>query len=938
MKSYNLGVRDGSKFLDMNTIPTVPIYLYEDFDKKLILTEELRKSPLVWIKYQSRSDSSGNQSESLYMLTNNYKMYIILREFSPGSYFLSVRGIFPKKQSDTRSVLRNYIQVKHRFTLFLKGDRNYADPAAAWIFFTKLKNECIRLKIAEELEKEDEIDLLDGMSQEKTDLKESIAEFCDLHTRLIDFEEEYEKKKGYDFTYSAVKATEKNENIKGVSYCFKINESLEKTDKDTLVGQNIFIKKDEEDKGIPATINEVDARSNEFIIKILRAVGYDEIPQPGYIKKSDRNVTFEIQRSAFNSIAEGNAVNQRVFNNIALGECIPVENHTVVKMERLTESQEKAVNMAINTEDFMLVQGPPGTGKTEIIVTMLKLFVDQGKKVLISSKNNLAVDNVLEKCIDKGLKCIRLGRPETVKIDKVKGVLVDVYVLALQKEIEQQARKFQDGMKENVNQYNEKLGLLESVWYRLEEKAKVKKKLMWTKILLFLFKLLKLISFVPYFARKYDQLDQNSKKMANILQNIITEIRDKSSMLGLEFTAKNKAFKSHVDILIKKYKKMIEDAPKKLSISEQWIKELQGRQDVLSEISLEYVQIIGATCIGVNTNRLFKDMEYDVAIIDEAGQIQLHDIIVPMSKARKTILIGDHKQLPPVADDDFIKEAREKFEEIEVDLDEIYKVSLFEKLFHIVGNENKVMLDTQFRMHEEIARPISDLFYEGKYKTGCKTEHRLINFGGLKNPIYFIDTCDMPEKFETVNIIDNQNVYTNPAEAKIIAKIIGERIDFLNEGIQILDYKGERVCRLEDLGVITPYKAQIDCIKKQIIDELVDHALIDRAKVINMVEKIEIDTVDSFQGRDKEIIFYSFVRSNPEYKIGFLNEMRRLNVTITRAKRLLIMVGDSQTLTNTSARNPLANDKPPRYYFKAFIEYCQQKGYYYKGFNSGGVL
>ena len=110
--------------------------------------------------------------------------------------------------------------------------------------------------------------------------------------------------------------------------------------------------------------------------------------------------------------------------------------------------------MAMNTEDFMLVQGPPGTGKTEIIVTMLKLLVDQGKKVLISSKNNLAVDNVLEKCIDKGLKCIRLGRPETVKIDKVKNVLVDVYVLALQKEIEN-CPKYQDGMKENVIQYNE---------------------------------------------------------------------------------------------------------------------------------------------------------------------------------------------------------------------------------------------------------------------------------------------------------------------------------------------------------------------------------------------------------------------------------------------------------------------------------------------------
>ncbi|NLX65154.1 MAG: AAA family ATPase [Clostridiaceae bacterium] len=937
MKNYNLGVRDGTKFFDMNTIPTVPVYLYEDYDKKFILAEELRKSPLVWVKYQNRGDISGNLSESLYMLTNNYKMYIILREFSPGNYFLSVRGIFPKKQSDTRSVLRNYIQVRHRFILLMKGTKSYADPAAAWIFFNRIKNECIRLNIAEELEKEDDL-LKELLGKENTDLKESIAEFCNIHTRLIDFEEEYDKKKGYDFTYSAVRATEKNENIKGVSYCFKINESLERLDKDALVGQSILIKKDEEDKGIPATINDIDSQNNEFIIKILKIVGHDEIPQSGYIKKSDRNVTFEIQRAAFNSIAEGSAVNQRIFNNIALGECFPITNRTVVKMDKLTESQEKAINMAINAEDFMLVQGPPGTGKTEIIVAMLKLFVDQGKKVLVSSKNNLAVDNVLEKCIDKGLKCIRLGRPETVKIDKVRSVLVDVYVLALQKEIEQHARKYQENMKENVHKYNEKLGILESVWYRLEEKSRVQRKLIWTKILLFLFKLLKLISFVPYFARKHDILNQNVNKITNILQGIIEEIRAKSAVVGLEFTMKNKAFKSHVDILIKKYKKMIEDAPKKLSISEQWIKELQGRQDVLSEISLEHVQIIGATCIGVNTNRLFKDMEYDVAIIDEAGQIQLHDIIVPMSKAKKTILIGDHKQLPPVADDDFIKEAREKFEDIELNLDEIYKVSLFEKLFHMVGDENKIMLDTQFRMHEDIAEPISELFYEGKYKTGCKKEHRLINFGGLKNPIYFVDTCDMPEKYETVNIVDNQNVYTNHTEAAIIAKVIGERIDFLNEGIRILDYKGERVCTLEDVGIITPYKAQIECIKKHLFDELINSAQIDRAKVKNIIEKIEIDTVDSFQGRDKEIIFYSFVRSNPECKIGFLNELRRLNVTITRAKRLLIMVGDSHTLINTTAKNPLSGDKPPRYYFKAFIEYCKQKGYYHKGFISGGAL
>jgi len=939
MKKYNLGVKDNLKFLDMNTMTAVPIYLYEDLDKKYILDEELKKSPLVWVKYQNRADG-GNQSESLYMLTNNYKMHMIIKQFSNGSHFLSVRGIFPKKQSDTRSVLKNYIQVKHCFNWFIKGARNYADPQAAWIFFNRIKNECIRLNIAEELEKENDIGLQVGMLKEKIDEMENVSEFCSIHTQLINFEEEYERQKGYDFTYSDFKATEKNDNTKGVSYHFKIDDSLEKIDKDTLVGQNIIIKKDEADKGIPATINEVDTESNSFSIKIFKRVGYDEIPPLGYIKKSDRNITFEIQRSAFNSIVEGTAVNRRAYNNIVLGECIPVENHTTIKMGNLTESQEKAVNMAMNTEDFLLVQGPPGTGKTEIIVAMLKLFVEQGKKVLISSKNNLAVDNVLEKCIDKGIKCIRLGRPEAVKVEKVKSVLVDVYVLTIQKEIEQLAQRYQVGMREKVQQYIGKLGVVESIVLKLKEKVKVEKELRRTKIPLLLFKLLKLIAFVPYFAQKYALLDQKVQKMANVIQNIRIDISNKALAIELDIgmDAKNNGFERYVDELRQKLEKMIEDSPKKLSISEQWIKELQSRQDVLSEISLEYVQIIGATCIGVNTNRLFKNMEYDVAIIDEAGQIQLHDIIVPMTKARKTILIGDHKQLPPVADEDFLKEARSKFEGIEVDLDEIFKLSLFEKLFHSVGSENKVMLDTQFRMHKDIAQPISELFYGGKYKTGCKIEHREINLGGLKNPIYFIDTCNMTEKFETVNIIDNQNVYTNFAEARIIAKIIVERIDFLNEGIQILDYNGEKTCMLEDVGIITPYKAQIECIKNEIIKGLMNLLLVDRAKVRSIVEKIEIDTVDSFQGRDKEIIFFSFVRSNPECKIGFLNELRRLNVTITRAKRLLVMVGDSHTLINTSARNPLPNDKPPRHYFEAFIRYCKQKGYYHNGINNGGLL
>lgn len=105
------------------------------------------------------------------------------------------------------------------------------------------------------------------------------------------------------------------------------------------------------------------------------------------------------------------------------------------------------------------------------------------------------------------------------------------------------------------------------------------------------------------------------------------------------------------------------------------------------------------------------------------------------------------------------------------------------------------MLDTQFRMHEDIAQPISQLFYGGNYKTGCKTEHRLIDIAGFKDPMIFLDTIELPDKYETVTVIDEETkqvAYTNPTEARIIASVL-ERIYMpLQDGMTVLDYKGPK--------------------------------------------------------------------------------------------------------------------------------------------------
>lgn len=122
----------------------------------------------------------------------------------------------------------------------------------------------------------------------------------------------------------------------------------------------------------------------------------------------------------------------------------------------------------------------------------------------------------------------------------------------------------------------------------------------------------------------------------------------------------------------------------------QWERELQNRCEELEDALFAQVKVIGATCISSETDRNFKKLEYDVAIVDESGQITLHDVIVPMAKARKVILIGDHLQLPPVSDSDLIRrmEEDERFQQ-EEGLDRYYSVSLFGRTVRAAPEANK---------------------------------------------------------------------------------------------------------------------------------------------------------------------------------------------------------------------------------------------------------
>jgi len=290
------------------------------------------------------------------------------------------------------------------------------------------------------------------------------------------------------------------------------------------------------------------------------------------------------------------------------------------------------------------------------------------------------------------------------------------------------------------------------------------------------------------------------------------------------------------------------------------IKEISKIEEKIAQKILEEAQVILCTNSSAALEFL-RDFEFDSAVIDEATQATIPSILIPICKAKKFILAGDHKQLPPTVLSEKAKALSE---------------TLFEKLIQKYP-EKSVLLNVQYRMNEILMEFPNEEFYEGKLKTDESVKNitlrdfkiKIPKFGNFwnkildpENVVCFLDTSKSERKFERIRAESTSK--ENPFEVEIVKSILEKMFE---AGI-----------KKEWVGVITPYDDQLDLLRK------------------NLEELVEINTVDGFQGREKEIILISFVRSNKEKILGFLSDLRRLNTAITRAKRKLICVGDSETL------------------------------------------
>lgn len=440
--------------------------------------------------------------------------------------------------------------------------------------------------------------------------------------------------------------------------------------------------------------------------------------------------------------------------------------------ERLNEFQRQAVRSALAAQDIALVHGPPGTGKTTVLAEVIQQTVAQGKSVLATAPSNIAVDNMLEKLLDAGLKVVRLGHPARIL--------------------------------ENLRHA--------TLMAQLDEHPDQK--------------VIRL-------------MDQDRERLA------VQRLR-KQGRLTFE---EDKALKKEIKAL--------------------W-KEARAMEKSISKRIIHQADVVLATHGGIGP--ILASERFDLVCMDEASQSTEPLSWIPILLAGKVVMAGDPLQLPPTIHS---QEAGDRG----------LRTTLMERLQPALPEQLQTLLRVQYRMNEQIMGFSSAQFYKNQLIAHDSVkDHSLLDIPhvtptGLTGArLIFVDTAGTGYSETWNELLDSRE---NEGEARLVLKL--------------WDELAEAGVKPHWAALISPYAAQVRKLR---------HAV---------PPKLEVGTVDGFQGREKEVILLSLVRSNETGEVGFLSDTRRMNVAMTRARRLLIVVGDSATIGRHK-------------FYEAFLDYVQTHG------------
>ena len=571
----------------------------------------------------------------------------------------------------------------------------------------------------------------------------------------------------------------------------------------------------------------------------------------------------------------------------------------------LSDDKKEAVSRAVSSNELFLIQGPPGTGKTSVIVEIVLQILkrDPSSRILLTSQSNVAVDHALTQIAkaagDSPPEMVRIGRSEKIGHGG-KNWTLEERARSWRQEVldrcnpeldnlrsaERQARRtikaaevIPDSVVESTGELEEWIAEAKEIAeqlreYKQEQSALGTEASAATKD-----------AIADIVEQTHDELKEQLVALNGLLpEPIDTQYMNDEDILAeiIKAAAPSSQFESKIEDPATQELHRIQELRRTLT---DW-RTVVGLTPDFQVLIAKSSRVVAATCqfSGRRNNQgQAGEVRFDWVIVDEAGRATVPEVLIPIVQSERAILVGDERQLPPMVEDMIGEESDGSPDEHSLE------TSLFQSIVEQAGesdHDHIASLRTQYRMHPAIGNLVSKVFYEGSLENGEPKSSRPYAFEWMPAPVTWLSTSHMPKRAET-RVGES---YANPTEADIV--------------LQLLD-KMEEMCRERrrrpSVGVICGYSAQVELLTTRINPE-------DNGRWRNL--QIEIATVDSFQGRECDVVVYSTVRSNKENRIGFLKDRRRINVALSRARDLLVIVGDNymmETATIGADLNPFAS-------------------------------
>lgn len=508
-----------------------------------------------------------------------------------------------------------------------------------------------------------------------------------------------------------------------------------------------------------------------------------------------------------------------------------------------SNNQQRAIINAIHREPLTVIQGPPGTGKTTVITEIVFQILEKSPdaKILITSQTNDAVDNVLDNLLEKEIPIVRLSGVRKPKQNLRKHTL--------DRKIEGWKEEVRKKTKENWKPY----------------KDKFKKELEKENIILL--PIFEILSTDKQWKIKKQQIEQLIERISNY-RDIINSLNSEIEFVNALNEISKYNFKEYFE---------------KQQIYKDWLAAISSLDEnsSINQKLIDSIRVIGATTNHIASKKYAKyNFDFDYVIMDESGKATTAEALIPLVLGNKAILVGDHRQLRPMltSNREVEKWLREKYksetDEFDSWDDYFNRPSLFEQVITRIDEDFKSQLDECRRSSKEQVLLTSKCFYEPFGDEPIQPVNRTIDKEHnldlkVDSSIIFLDIGNSYK-----SEVDGNGSTRNKESAKLISDLL----------LKLDNY--EKV-KQYDIGVITGYTAQLKEIRNNIRKQLYNKKL----KNIDIHNKVAVSVVDKFQGLEKDIIIFDLARSR-QNTLGFLANANRINVALSRQKRLLIIIGN----------------------------------------------